>query len=656
MFGPALVALTIFSFVWLGYEMAHRLPARRTGFEAACVALLIGASLWIGSVWLAALLHRLDAPTMLLRSIAVIVAAAMLLLPRLRHLRGASSITIENRTAVTWVVPMLPLALWIGFVLWRSCIVPPLSHDALAYHLPRAVFWIREHGFGPITSAVDFRMRTLPANYEMLLADVILLAGGDAYVEWIAIFFFVAFLVSCGALAQRWWSDDPRAAFVVVLVAASVPVLLLHAGADKNDTMTGFFMVAALVVAGRWLTEGDRASLVLCGIALFAAIGTKPQGLMLAACLFPFVAARLVRELRSGEMTLRRLAGVLVISLVAATLLGGAFYVAKGLGAVTLEKGASDRQQFVAYDDWANVWQAPWILLSAPFAPRNDELYVPWSDHAWFWRRNEIYFSHLGIPFAISVFLLPFAIAAFRRDSPERARERRAISIASLGTLLLMLPVRDIPMPHGIYVTALPRYVLFLVPVVFGLTVAPAFLRWMPETSMRSRIVLYALAALLLGEATRAALNDRFVPWEYVMFARQHPGLRVIAFDPNRAASVADRKAGEHETIAFDAGYAAWIHPAFGASLQRPVEFIAPGAGAPQIPDDAKWVVIDRSFRVIWQHPDFHDTSQWQTYLAHGSPSAEDTRVLRALARDPRFRLVFFNRWQNQAVFERIGN
>src|SRR5689334_3264141 len=81
MFGPALVALTIFSFVWLGVEMARRFSPRRGAFEVACVALLIGAALWIASVWLAALLHHLDASTMLLRSIAVIAAAAITILP-----------------------------------------------------------------------------------------------------------------------------------------------------------------------------------------------------------------------------------------------------------------------------------------------------------------------------------------------------------------------------------------------------------------------------------------------------------------------------------------------------------------------------------------------------------------------------------------------
>jgi len=653
--GPALIALTILGFVWLGYEIAIRSLREGAGvFEIACGSLLAGSALWIASVWIPALLYRLDRPTMLLRTAAVVAAALAALIPRLRRMRNAPAISIEKDVALTWVGPALPILIWVGFVVWRSSIVPPLSHDALAYHLPRAVLWIREHGFGPIPLALDVRMRALPANYEMLLADAMLLAGRDAYVEWVAVFFYVAFVVSCGALAQRWWNDAPRAALPVVLLASAVPVLLLHTGADKNDTMTAFFMVASLVFAGAWITVRDRASLLLCGIATICALGTKPQGLMLAACLFAPVLWCLAGELRSGRMTKRVAAGVAGFSLVATMLLGGAFYAEKAFGSEKAASLKSDREGFVAYDDWANIWQGPWVLLTAPFSPWSTDLYVPGSHERWFWRRDELYFSHLGVPFAVCALLLPFAWKRFRRDAPERARERLVTSVAAVATLLLMLPVHDVPMPHGIYVAALPRYVLFIVPVVFGLTIAPAFLEWVPRGSVRSRIVLYVLAGLFLGEALHAAINDSFVPWEFVMAAREHPGTRLIPFDPYRAASVADRLAGEDEKIAFDAGYSAWIQPAFGANLRRPVEFIPPGSGPPVIAGDAKWVVIDRGFSIIWQHEKFRDTSQWRLYLARGKPRAEDVRVLNALLHDPRFRAVLLNRWRNQAVFQRI--
>src|SRR5687767_14019629 len=101
-----------------------------------------------------------------------------------------------------------------------------------------------------------------------------------------------------------------------------------------------------------------------------------------------------------------------------------------------------------------------------------------------------------------------------------------------------------------------------------------------------------------------------------------------------------------------DAGYGAWIHPAYGGSLRRPVRFLAPGA---PIPANAKFVVIDRGWHMIWQQDAFRDLSQWERYLGKGQPTEEDTRVLRALLRDPRWELVYYRAKDNQAVFRRRG-
>jgi hypothetical protein len=312
--------------------------------------------------------------------------------------------------------------------------------------------------------------------------------------------------------------------------------------------------------------------------------------------------------------------------------------------------GAAERRAFVAYDDWTNLWQAPWVLLAAPFAPHLQRLDVPWSPLPWYWARYEIYFSHLGVPFALCTLLLPWIILRCRRDAPERAPERHAMAIAAFATVLMMLPVRDVPMPHGVYTIALPRYVMFAGPVVFTLAAAPAMARLANASRRYAVMVLSALAAWFLIQAVDAALNDRFVPIEYVLAVREHPGTRLIAFDPRRAASIADRVVGPREPIYFDAGYAAWIHPAFGRDLQRPVHFI----DSPAVPAEAKWVVVDRSFRIIWQHERFRDLSQSMTYLARGTPTERDTSIIRQLLHDPHWRTVFYNRRQNQAVFQRV--
>ena len=59
-------------------------------------------------------------------------------------------------------------------------------------------------------------------------------------------------------------------------------------------------------------------------------------------------------------------------------------------------------------------------------------------------------------------------------------------------------------------------------------------------------------------------------------------------------------------------------------------------------------------WNIVWQHSQFRDLSQARMFLTRGTPTAEDTRVLRYLRGDSRFRLVFYNPVWNQAVFQRI--
>jgi hypothetical protein len=208
-----------------------------------------------------------------------------------------------------------------------------------------------------------------------------------------------------------------------------------------------------------------------------------------------------------------------------------------------------------------------------------------------------------------------------------------------------MLPVNF--EPHGLYAISLPRYALFIVPIVFGWTIA----------ALPSRAAIGASVLAVVSFAAYAidvVRNDVFASLAYVQWAREHPGTRVVPFDPYRAAEVADRRAGPRDRIAIDAAFGSWIHPAFGAQLSRPVDFIPPGDGPPLIRDDAQWVVIDRAWNMIWEHPDFRDLSQARDFLVRGSTAPADERTMRYLRGDSRFRLVFYNPKTYQAVFQRV--
>ena len=621
----ALFTAALFLLVGLGVAARER----DEPFERLTYGAVGGGALWLGSTWILALTHNLTRPALIARFVVLLIVSVVVL--RVRK---------PAFPRLHWA--LVPIALWVAFILWRGALIPPVSHDALAYHLPKATLLVRSAGYDYFPFLIP-AVRTLPINYELLLAEEMIWAGSDQLTEWVSVPFFLFFVIASAALSERWWKSW-RAAVAVAVFSAGVPVLLLHSGAHKNDTMVASFMVAALVAAGRWVGETDWRALIVSIVAFACAIGTKPQAGMLAVVIAPFVLWPLFRDLRRGAL-------VVVLSVAAFLGLGGTVYVVNYAheGSILDSKEQDQRTgELLPYGDWSTLWQGPYVLLAAPFSPDRYSLRVPWEDKPWFWRRYEIYFSDLGIVWALSAALAPFAILWTRRLAPEGSFARGAITLSALVTFAIMLPVGF--KPHGLYTISLPRYALFIVPVIFGWTIAPLLVRFQPL--FRPALALAVLAFCVNG--VLYARNDAFAPAPYLEWAIAHPGTRVIAFDPNRAASIADRRAGPRDVIAVDAGYGTWIQPLFGRDLERPVEWIAQRPGTPRISDQASWVVVDRAYTAVWGHPEFRDLSQARQYLLRGTPRPDEVKVIEHLRRDSRFELVFYNRRMVQAVFRRV--
>ena len=599
-------------------------------FERATAAVVIAGGIWFASMWALALMRQLTYGALAVRAaILAIVAITLLIRRRGAGFRGA--IQVDRKMLAIVTIAALPLLIWVELVMWRGAIVPPLNHDALAYHLPKAVLFARADGFRYLAE-LDARQRNIPANYELLLTEMLVTQGSDDYTEWPSTVMFVLFVIACGALVERWWGRDLLRTLTVMMLCAGVPVLLLHSGTHKNDVMVAFFSVAAMVFAGRYLTHGERPALLLLITAVALGLGTKPQVAGLALFLAPFILHRAFRTLRP-----RAWMGVVAFGIAAFLLLGGAVYVVNMLHerAVMGKPIAAGASTFIPYGEWRNLWEAPYVLLAAPFSSDARALIVPWESSPWFWQRYELFFSHLGILFALCAIALPLVV---RR---RRGTEPWIITLAALAAFVLMLPV--VFKPHGLYAISLPRYALFIVPVVFA---------WIVPRIRYAMTALVIATLAFVAYAVDMVLHDEFVPMDYVVFARQHPGTREVAFDPGRAPAIADRVAGPHDKIAVDARFGTWLHPLFGAKLTRPVHFINP-EGPPVIPDDAKWVVLDHSWGTVWEAPGMDDLSDAGKYLLRGQPSEADLRVERVLMGDPRFEVVYERDGMGQVVFKR---
>jgi hypothetical protein len=201
------------------------------------------------------------------------------------------------------------------------------------------------------------------------------------------------------------------------------------------------------------------------------------------------------------------------------------------------------------------------------------------------------------------------------------------------------------------------RYTLFLPPLVFLWTIA----RWASGRS-EAGARRWVFAALLLADAllgyqvVRCTLDDQYVPIERVVGALRgeeaYPGIDSWC---ERAAAWIDDHAGPDDVIAIDGAFDTWVYPAYGRDLRRRIMFLH-GNGAPvAIPDEARWVAVDRSWNVVFGAPGFRDFGTYARDTLRGRPRDEDLAVFVQLLRDPRFRLVFRDTHANQAVFERVA-
>jgi hypothetical protein len=679
------VIVTAAVFLFLGHELSRRIWNGATlpsmPLERVCSAALLALAVWIGSLWILGLTHLLTREALIVRTIlamAVAVALRMSRSPspprfsvgekvpkadegaspetsgentgdvpspliRLRHLlppqKARGEKALDRWTLLLIALALASVILWTIFALWRGAVVPPLSHDALSYHLPKAVLFVRAHAYEYL-GQLNVIPRKLPSNYELMLADVIATTGSDRITEWLSTFHYILFIIAGTALVQRWWGSNPKRDAIVALLIAQIPVALLQSSAHKNDLLLAFLVVSALMWGARFAASGVTPAAVLMIVAMAMAVGTKPQAAFTAIALVPFVVWRFWRE-RAGK----RLVALAGASVMALALLGGASYAIDFAHELTspATRDNSNTLTTFGFNDFANIWQAPYVLAAAPFSRDDLSLYVPWQDHPWFWRRYEIYFSHLGIGFSLALLALPFAIMKLRR---ERSIERIIGSVVALVAFVAMLPVVSIP--HGLYTISLPRYALFIVPIVLG---------WSVEAAVRSReraarIALLTCSGLFVVYAIDNAINDGFAPLRYVIWASQNPGTRLVPFSPNRAPCLADRAAGPNDKIAIDAGFSSWIYPAFGRDLTRPVQLL-PGVGPLNVDPDAKWIVIDRGYDEAWNKESFRDLSQVARLPPRGSVSPAGQAFLRQALALPDFRPVYVNATGGQAVLRR---
>ena len=193
--------------------------------------------------------------------------------PRLPRWKPIEGILILATGAVASVVAL------------TAALSPPNSADAMAYHLPRVVYWAQSGSvaFFPTPYLNQIMLQPL-AEYFMLHTYV--LTGGDRLINLLAWAAYAGSIIGVSSVAAAFGLGS-RAQAWAALFCATLPAAILQGSGAKNDFLLAFYLVCALYFAAR----RDALYFALAAALALATKGTAylflPPVLLYAAFVLP---------------------------------------------------------------------------------------------------------------------------------------------------------------------------------------------------------------------------------------------------------------------------------------------------------------------------------------------------------------------------------
>jgi Dolichyl-phosphate-mannose-protein mannosyltransferase len=247
--------------------------------------------------------------------VALLALAVAWRIPRSTAAMGGSPATPRSHDGtLSWAFAALgslaAVAVAVAYLAWQH-LIPFLHVDTVSFHLPNVARWIQS---GTVWQA-DLMLRDqaqayYPNNGELVQLAAVLPWHNDFLVRWLYVPFMAMLALGTYALARQLRAS-PAAAALVAAVPVTLPIVVSAYEQGMPDSVMYSTWVAGLVFLLRHGRTGRTADLVLAGLGLGMAFGTKWYGVWAVAIVLAVWAA--------GQLLSRRGPGPVARQLLALT-------------------------------------------------------------------------------------------------------------------------------------------------------------------------------------------------------------------------------------------------------------------------------------------------------------------------------------------------